>query len=115
MCEMDWMPQHRVNMSGGRYVYNVVKFGGYDVQKGAVFTDDGIIHDGTYYVPHMFETTVRAMEAEAAAGLFEPKMWIFSFPRRTLELWQCMENLIGKEVDLPPPLVKIITQYIWGF
>lgn len=101
-------------MSCGRYVYNVRKFCGYDAQKKAVFTDDGIIHDGIHYVPHMFDAAVRAMEAEAAAGLFEPRSWIFSFPRRTLELWRHVEDLVGKEVDLPPPLVRIITECIWG-
>jgi hypothetical protein len=103
-------------MSGGRYVYTVRKFGGYGTQKWAVFTDDGIIHDSISYVPYMFETTIWAMEAEAATGLFDPRAWIFSFPRRTLELWRHVEKEVAVVIgdDLPPPLVKIVTGYLWG-
>jgi hypothetical protein len=118
MCENDTGSWHKADMSRGKYGHDIgiMNVGGRFVVKRAVFTDDGIIYNGKSHYPEMFKVTIDAMEAEAAAGLFEPSMWIDSFPRRSMKLWARMEDVVRGALadDLPPPLVKIIVDYLWG-
>lgn len=117
MCENDTGSWHKANMFWGKYGYDIglMMAGGVPAIKRAVFTDDGIVCDGVKYYPKMFEATVSAMEAEAAAGIFEACLWKDTFPRRTAELLERMRRAVASAVgeSLPPPLVGIIADYLW--
>jgi hypothetical protein len=82
----------------------------------AVFTDDGIIYNGSKICLGMFEATIGTMEAETAAGVFDPSVWADSFPRRSMELLTQMEEVVEGVLggSLPPPLINIITAYLWA-
>jgi hypothetical protein len=83
--------------------------------KRAVFTDDGIVCDGEQHYREMFEVTIKAMEAEAEAGVFNIEEWKPSFPRRSMELLAKMKGKIERDLegDLPYPLISIVIGYLW--
>lgn len=121
VCENDRGSGHKVNMRWGKYRYDIgMRENPYRpaqyIMERAVFTDNGIIYDGAEICLGMFEATIGTMEAEVATGLFEPSMWFDTFPCRSTELLTQMEEVVEGELDrdLPPPLIGIITAYLWA-
>lgn len=110
---------HRVDIQQHKYEYVLcaVRTAGTatDSERRAVFTDDGIIWNNATFQDAMFETTIKAMEAEAAAGIFVPRVWAPSFPRRTAELVERYRTAIAAALadDLPAVLIGVVVVYLW--
>jgi len=118
ICEGTRNIKHDIDMLWGVYRYDVstrsLPYAPHEfTMERAVFTDDGIMYDGAAIRPGMFEATMEAMDDEVAAGVFDPSSWAGSFPRRSAELLTEMEEAVEEELDLPPPLIGIITAYLW--
>jgi hypothetical protein len=109
---------HRVDMQRHKYEYVLCSTRmagtGAHSERRAVFTDDGIIWNNATFQDVMFETTIKAMEAEAAAGKFVPSMWAPSFPRRTAELVERYRATIAAALadELPAVLIGIVMFYL---
>lgn len=113
VCENATGSWHKVDILWGRYGFHMGDMSA-TMPKRAVFRNEGIICDGEQHYREMFEATVKAMEAEAAAGTFDVNMWKDSFPRRSMELLWHMEEVVEDALgDLPFPLISIVTDYLW--